>query len=817
MPRPKTNQRIEQWFASRGWKPFAFQREVWRLYRKGESGMIHAATGTGKTYAAWLAPVIEYMEEGGSERTLPLRVLWITPLRALVADTEEALKLPIRDLGLPWRVESRTGDTTPGVRARQAKRLPAALVTTPESLSIFLARPNWRELFAGLRLIIVDEWHELMASKRGVQTELCLARLRTLCPQVRTWGLSATLGNLDVAMETLMGRHRGGQLVQGHMLKNVEIDAVIPVSMDRFPWAGHLGVHLLDQAISAIEEGDSTLVFTNTRSQCEIWYQAILEKRPDWAGTMAVHHGSLDRKTRDYVEDGLRKGKLRCVVCTSSLDLGVDYSPVDRVLQIGSPHGVARMLQRAGRSGHQPGAVSRITCIPTHAFELVETAGARDAARAGAIESRDPVERPLDVLAQHLVTVAVGGGFREEEMWDEVRSTTAYCDLTRREWEWTLDFVTRGGETLRAYPEYQRVVSEGGVYRVTDRVIAKRHLMTIGTISSDAAVKVQYVTGGVLGTIEEGFISRLKPGDCFLFAGRTLEFVRMRDMAAQVRRTKNRPDAAVPRWEGGRMPLSKELAEAVRRKLEEAREGRFIGAEMAAIRPVLEVQSAWSIIPALGELLIERTQTRDGYHVFLYPFEGRLVHQGLAALFAYRIGQLQPISFNYAANDYGIELLSASPIPIERALDSGLFSERGLETDILRSLNASQMAKRQFREVARIAGLVFPGYPGQGKTTRTVQASSGLIYEVFARYDPGNLLLDQAQREVLERELERRRLTGTLERLRRSKVRLIDTQRPTPFAFPLMIDIDRVRVSTEKLPDRVRRLLAELEKAAPRP
>lgn len=813
--------RIERWFASRGWKPFPFQREVWRLYRAGESGLMHAATGTGKTYAAWLGPVLEWLEETAGQivprQAPPLRVLWVTPLRALVADTEQALRLPLDELGLPWRVESRTGDTPPGTRARQTRKLPTALVTTPESLSVFLARPNWRELFASLRLVIVDEWHELLSSKRGVQTELCLARLRGLRPDVRTWGLSATLGNLEQALDTLMGVHRGGRLVQGSLLKRVAVDAVIPASMERFPWAGHLGVHLVDQAIAAIEEGATTLVFTNTRSQCEIWYQAILDRRPDWAGQMAVHHGSLDRKTRDYVEASLRRGALRCVVCTSSLDLGVDYTPVDRVLQIGSPHGVARLLQRAGRSGHQPGAVSRITCVPTHAFELVETAAARDAAARGALESREPLERPLDVLAQHLVTVAVGGGFRAAGMWDEVRSTAAYCDLTRREWEWTLDFITRGGPALRAYPEFQRVVVEDGFYRVCDRVTARRHLMSIGTIASDAAVQVRYVTGGVLGSIEEGFISRLKPGDCFLFAGRTLEFVRMRDMAAEVRRTRNRPDAAVPRWAGGRMPLSKELGLAVREKLEEARRGRFEGAEMAAIRPVLEIQAAWSAIPAARELLVERTRTRDGFHVFVYPFEGRLVHQGLAALFAHRLSRLRPMSFNYAANDYGLELLSADPIPIEEALASGLFSTRGLEEDIVTSLNASEMAKRQFREIARVAGLVFPGYPGQPKTLRSVQATSGLIFDVFAKYDPGNLLLEQARREVLERQLEQRRLARTLERLARAKIRLIDTQRPTPFAFPLLIDIDRVRVSSEDLPSRVRRLLAELEAAAGEP
>jgi len=324
---------VANWFASRGWKPFRFQREVWEAYKNGESGLIHAATGTGKTYAAWLGPLTEWME-GDGETYPPLRVLWITPLRALVADTEQALRAPLRDLGIPWRLESRTGDTRPAVRAKQEKRLPTALITTPESLALLLARADAREQFSNLHLVVVDEWHELMGSKRGVLTELELARLRRWNPNLRTWGLSATLGNLGTAAATLLGDRAGGaRIVRGVIPKKVIIDSLIPPRMDRFPWAGHLGINMLSQVIGAIEEGATTLVFTNTRSQCEIWYQAILDARPDWAGAIAIHHGSLERKLRDWVEDGLRSGALRCVVCTSSLDLGVDFTPVDRVIQ----------------------------------------------------------------------------------------------------------------------------------------------------------------------------------------------------------------------------------------------------------------------------------------------------------------------------------------------------------------------------------------------------------------------------------------------------------------------------------------------------
>ncbi|MDQ2898663.1 MAG: ligase-associated DNA damage response DEXH box helicase [Acidobacteriota bacterium] len=806
-------QRILEWFASRGWFAFPFQHEVWDAYLAGESGLIHAATGTGKTYAAWLGPLIEWMN-GDGEVNPPLRVLWITPLRALVADTEQALRKPLEDMDIQWRLESRSGDTKASVRARQKKSLPTAMVTTPESLALFLAREDAADRFKDLRLVVVDEWHELMGSKRGVMTELLLARLRRWRPDLRTWGLSATLGNLNTARETLLGG-ANGRIVRGLVPKSVLIDSLLPEHMERFPWAGHLGVNMLPQVVSAIEEGQTTLVFTNTRSQTEIWYRAILQARPDWAGQIALHHASLERKMRDWVEDGLRSGALRCVVCTSSLDLGVDFTPVDRVIQIGSPKGVARLLQRAGRSGHRPGIPSRITCAPTHAFELVEVAAARDAAAAGAIESRFPVERPLDLLAQHVVSVALGGGFRAEELLAEVRATYAYRELTDAEWAWVLDFVTRGGAALRAYPEFSRVIERDGFYTVENKTIARRHLLSIGTIVSDAALDVRYLTGGRLGSVEESFIARMRPGDRFTFAGKTLEFVRVREMTAWVKKSKG-VDGAIPRWDGSRMPLSSELAAAVRARLEQARNGIFEGAEMQSVRPVLETQAAWSRIPGTDEFLIERVKTKEGHHLFFYPFEGRLVHEGLGALLAWRISRIRPITFSIACNDYGLELLAPDAAPLEESLAAGLLTPSNLLEDIPASLNAAEMARRQFREIARVAGLTFNGYPGQNKSVRQLQASSGLLFDVFMRYDAGNLLLHQAHREVLERQLERSRLGRTLERLSSAKVIVLDIERPSPLSFPILVDRTRTRISSEKLADRVRRMVAKIEKAGAR-
>jgi ATP-dependent Lhr-like helicase len=820
---------VRDWFASEGWEPFRFQEEVWRAYLAGESGLVHAATGTGKTYAVWMGPVLEWLrdypagmlgsgEAGRRAAAAPLRVLWVTPLRALAADTEAALRAPIEALGLPWSVESRTGDTEPRVRARQSKRLPTALVTTPESLSLLLTWGETPSLFEHLELVVVDEWHELMASKRGVQTELALARLRRWRPNLRTWGLSATLGNLESARDSLLGvtakglSHRG-RIIRGLVPKALRVDSLIPETMERFPWSGQIGLRLLPEVIGAIEEGKTSLVFTNTRATAEIWFQAILSARPDWAGIIALHHGSLDRETREWVEDGIRDGRLRCVVCTSTLDLGVDFTPVDRVLQVGSPKAVGRLIQRAGRSGHQPGAVSRLTCVPTNALELVDVAAARDALGQGAIESRPPVERPLDLLAQHVVTIAVGGGFRPEELLGEVRTARAYRDLTDGEWRWVMDFVTRGGSALSAYPEYNKVVERDGRYVSRDRMVAMRHRMSVGTIVSEAAMKVRFVRGKTIGTVEENFIARLRPGDVFTFAGRTLKFVRVREMTAWVRLA-NEATSVVPHWTGARLALSPELAAAVRRKLDQARQGEYEGPEMEAVRPTLELQRKWSCIPAVDELLIERVKTREGHHLFFYPVEGRLVHEGLAALFAYRLAQLGPITFTLAANDYGFELLSAESARLEEAIEAGLMSAEHLLHDIPASLNAAELAKRQFREIARVAGLIFQGYPGNNKSVKQVQASSGLLYDVFARYDPENLLLFQAHREVLERQLERSRLGHTLERLAAGKIIISEVERPTPLAFALLVDRAREQVSSEKFLDRVRRLVAPLERAA---
>ncbi len=848
---------LDGWFSARGWKSFKFQRDVWKAIAAGQSGLLHATTGAGKTYAVWLGALLQWMNTApvtnavlvNPAKKIPkaplapsLTVLWITPMRALAADTLRALQQPLEILMQSnesdevrlrsWSAGARSGDTTSGERSAQNTRLPTVLVTTPESLSLMLARADAREVLGGVKMVVVDEWHELLGNKRGVQVQLALARLKNWNAGLCIWGMSATLGNLRDAMHALLG-HDKGVLVQGQVPKKLVIDSLLPGKAERFPWGGHLGLTMLPQVLEEIAGSSTTLVFTNTRSQAEIWYQAMLEAKPEWAGLIALHHGSLDREVREWVELGLKSGDLKAVVCTSSLDLGVDFLPVERVLQIGSPKGVARLLQRAGRSGHAPGRPSRITLVPTHSIEMVEGAAARAAIVAGHIESRTSPEQPLDVLVQHLVTVALGGGFVPNALYEEVRGTAAYQRLSVETWEWCLSFVRQGGPSLAAYPDYRRAVpDEEGVWRVPDARLARRHRMNIGTIVSDASMSVQYLGGGRIGSVEESFAARLKPGDCFLFGGRLLELVRIHDMTAWVRRASGKRPA-VPRWNGGRMPLSTTLADAVVQQLALAGEGRYTTPEMKTVRPLLEIQQQWSALPTPQTLLAEVLRTREGSHLFLYPFAGRHVHLGLASLIAWRVAQHEPRTFSIAVNDYGFELLCADEVDwltlLPKVLKAGhdaqgqdaMAHDKGEEGErkallheVLESLNASELAQRRFREIARVSGLIFQGYPGEKRSNKQLQASSSLFFEVFRKYDPSNRLLLQAEQELLAQELEIGRLRTSLTRMNRQALVVKTLERPTPFSFPLMVELFREKLTNENLADRIARMVAQLEKAA---
>jgi len=739
-------------------------------------------------------------------------MLWITPIRALAVEIEKSANRAIAGMHSALTTDIRTGDTGASRRAKQLKSLPNILITTPESLHLMLCSKNAGELFGQLEIIVADEWHELMGTKRGVQVELAMSRLKTLSPCLLIWGISATIGNLPEAMECLLGMNTRGRLIRSAAGKEYEVISILPEKAERMPWAGHLGTRLAKNLLPVIHQSTSTLIFTNVRSQCEIWYRTLLELDPSLAGVMAMHHGSISKEIRAWVEEALYEGRLKAVICTSSLDLGVDFAPVETIIQIGGPKGVARFVQRAGRSGHRPDAKSKIYFLPTHSLELIEASALRQAIEDNYLESKPPLVLCFDVLIQYIVTLACGEGFDSEKTFHEVRSTRCFADLTESEWHWVVRFASVGGNSLGSYSEYSKIVLKDGLYKVDQPRIANRHRMSIGTIVSDTLMLVKLRKGGMLGHVEESFISQLEEGDHFWFAGLSLQLLKVKDMTALVRKSEA-SGGRTPVWLGGRLPLSSQMSVMLRRQLQaaEVEPSEQVGThpELAFIRPILDLQNVRSHVPLANELLVEVFRTSEGYHHLVYPFEGRFVHEGIASLLAFRIGKKMSVSFSLAYNDYGFELLSDQLVPMEEFMAADLFSTELLEQDILAGINAGEMAKRKFRDIAAIAGLVFKGYPGQKIRDRHLQNSSQLIYQVFETYEPDNLLLRQALDEVIHQQLEYTRTRDALERMQRQKIVMRYPEKPTPLAFPIMVDRLREQMSSEALVQRIEKMTVE--------
>ena len=802
---PILHPKINDWFQSRNWTPFSFQTETWQHYLQRQSGLLHAPTGFGKTLSVWLGPVSETLATEQTPRHC--EVLWITPLRALANDTLQALREPIMAMGLDWSIEARTGDTSSYRKAKLREKFPYALVTTPESLSLLLTYADTREKLSHLKCVIIDEWHELLGSKRGIQTELCLTRLRTWLPDLRTWGLSATLGNLEEAAKPLQSTSPF-QIIAANQNKKIEIETLIPEEIESFPWSGHLGTKSIKRVSQQLEKARTTLLFTNTRSQAEIWYQEIRDEKPDWEKEIAIHHGSLSREERNGVEAGLKAGSLRCVICTSSLDLGVDFSPVDQVIQVGSPKGIARLTQRAGRAGHSPGQTSRIVCVPTNALELIEFSAARDAWKRKEIESRSLLKKPLDVLTQHLTTLVLGEPTSPEDLRKEVFSSASYQSLTEAEWNWAITFLINGGP-LSAYPQYQKAEIVDGLLTVTNKRTAQLHRMNIGTITSDTSVLIKFSSGRTLGSVEEGFASKLKPGKQFIFAGRRLELIRFHKLTATVKAATKVAKGEVAIWGGSKMPLSTELSHAVARSLHSSEESP----ELKAVAPILAIQKSWSQLPSDEELLVEFTHTREGEHLFVYAFAGRLVNEGLGALVAFRLSRDSGESINVTQNDYGFCLGATRGLVLDEQIVRDSLSTENLLEDLLECMNTAEMARRQFRDVARVAGLLIPDMPGKRRPTRDLQVSANLLFEVFTRYDPDNLLLEQSRREILEQQLELERLRRTLNAIKERPLRLVETKRLTPMAFPLWADRLGAFLPAGDAATRLEKMLAELQES----
>ncbi len=880
---------IKNWLGAKSFKPFQFQEETWQHIIEGKSGLVNAPTGTGKTFSVFLGSLIQFINNYPKNYKIKdkngLQLLWITPLRALAKDIGRAMESVIGELGLQWKVGIRNGDTSISDRQKQKRQMPEVLIITPESLHLLLAQKGYADVLKTLKIIAVDEWHELIGSKRGVQVELAISRIcalkslqftvdslpfivdssptaikksdkkkqtsainQTANCQLPTasfslWGISATIGNLTQAMDVLLaplslltskstsllqmgkapkGRLRSGAegeapiIVRANINKKIVIDSILPDEIEKYPWAGHLGIRLAHKILPVLEGSKTTLIFINTRGMSEQWYQTLLNIAPELSGVIALHHGSIENELRSWVEDALHEGKLKAVVCTASLDLGVDFRPVETVIQVGSPKGVARFLQRAGRSGHSPDAVSKIYFLPTHSLELIEAAALKSAVENTTIESREPMLLCYDVLTQYLCTLAISDGFTPAQIFTEIKATYCFKDITEEDWTEILHFITVGGTALQQYDEYKKVEIEDGVYKIGSRRVAMRHRMHIGTIVSDAMIKVKFMTGGYIGVIEEYFVSRLEPGDTFTLAGRQLELVMIKDMTVLVRKS-NAKKSMVPSWLGGRLPLSQNLGKVLREKLNEAGEQIIDGVlandvELQALFPLFALQEQLSHIPRSNELLIEQIETRDGFHLFVYPFEGRLVHEAVAALLAYRISKITPITFSIAMNDYGFELLSDQPVPVDDSNVYALFSPDNLLIDIQRSVNATEMAKRKFRDIAVIGGLIFQGYPGEYKKQRHLQASAGLLFNVFNEYEPNNVLLRQAYQEVFDQQMEEVRLRDMLNRIQASKIVLTFPKQLTPFCFPIKVDSMRENLTSEKLADRVKRMQESLNK-----
>lgn len=793
---------IYQWFKSKRWTPWPFQIEVWEKSIQGKSGLLSVPTGSGKTYAAYLGALADIHQKGETG----LQILYITPLRALTRDIESALKLPVSDLGWDIRIESRTGDTQGYQRVKQLKKSPHVLLTTPESLSILQSYPEHKKYFSKLKYVIVDEWHELCGNKRGVLLELSLAHLRSFLPDLRIWVLSATLGNLQEAAHAALGNLKPFEVIVTELKRPVIVHSVLPKTLNALPWAGFLGIQMLPYLLDVLDPLHTTMIFTNTRSQAERWFQAIASERPEWKNLMALHHSAIDKKVRYSAEDGIKSGELSFIISTSSLDLGIDFPNVEKVVQIGSCKSIARIIQRAGRASHSPMKPSNIYMVPSHALEIAEIIAVKEALAEKSIDSRIPLKMSYDVLFQHLTTLAVGGGFEKKKVFDALKSTYAFSPLTVEEFENILEHLENGGKSLLAYPDYQKLVLEGSLYVVNKRDIAIRHRMNIGTITSDTHVHLKQLTGKSLGNIEEQFIAKLQKGDAFMFGGKTYELVQMADLVAIVRASKKK-EVSVPIWLGSTLPISPSLAYYVRQAFNDFNQTHHTNdLESTLFNEICKIQNKFSVVPKIGECLVEIVKTKEGWHYLFYPFEGKGIHDALSSIVAYRLSRKQKGSFLLSATDYGFEVFSSKKLTIDSQIIRELFTLDNLKADIDASHNITELAKSRFRDIARIGGLVFSGYPHKRKTFRQIQISSSILFDVFLKYDPDHLLLKQSFQEVYNDYFHEESLNALLSKLSKMDFVIKEVERMTPLGLPLFASAMWGKIAPEDLAQRIKEM-----------
>ena len=773
---------ITDWFAAKGWAPRAHQLDMLDVARAGHHGLLVASTGAGKTLAGFLPTLTELIETP----TQGLHTLYVSPLKALAVDVQRNLLTPIAEMGLDIRVETRTGDTPSDRKARQRIKPPQILLTTPESLSLLLSYPDSGLIFENLRTIVVDEVHAFATGKRGDLLSLCMARLQRLAPDLRRVALSATVADADGYRAWLApdGDIDTVDLVQGEPGVPANIAILLPEG--RVPWSGHSGRYAAEQVMAEIETHKTSIVFCNTRSLAELIFQDLWKVNA-MSLPIGIHHGSLSLEARRKVEGAMADGKLRGLVATASLDLGVDWGDVDCVIQMGAPKGSSRLLQRIGRSNHRMDEASEAVLVPGNRFEYLEARAALDAVDAGELDPDIFRQGGLDVLAQHIMACACAAPFQEAEMLDEIRSALPYSALTDATFSRVLGFIRDGGYALQAYDKFKRLTQDAdGSWRVSHPKFVAQHRLNAGIIVEATMLTVRFKNGRSLGKVEEGFAATLSPGDTFFFAGMSLEVMGMDTEDLLVRATA-RP-ARIPTYGGARMAMSTNLAQRVRGFLADPSEWPRFPDD---VREWLEMQQRRSTLPAPGQLLVE-TFPREGRHYMVaYSFEGWNAHQSLGMLVTRRMETLGLKPLGFVSNDYALACYGLEPITDPQAL----FSPDILEDEFVDWVQSSALLKRAFREVAVIGGLVERQHPGKRKTGKQVTFSTDLIYDVLRKYEPGHLLLEAAWADARARMTDVGRLADLLDRAVDTMLH-VDLERVSPLAVPVLTLIGREKIAT---------------------
>lgn len=789
------------WFEARGWRPRRHQRAMLELARGGRDVLLVAPTGGGKTLAGFLPSLVELAERGGGEG---LHTLYVSPLKALSADVARNLERPIREMGLPVSLAVRTGDTRAAARARQRRRPPDILLTTPESLALLLSYPDAAERFASLRAVVLDELHALAESKRGVLLALGLSRLGSLAPAARFVGLSATVADPAALRRWLSPTPERVALVEGESGAKPELEILIPEGP--MPWAGHYATHAAPAVLELVRRHRTSIVFVNTRAQAEVLFGLLWRLNAENL-PIALHHGSLEAEQRKKVEAAMAAGKLRAVVATSSLDLGIDWGDVDLVVQVGAPKGAARLLQRIGRANHRLEEPSKAVLVPANRFEVLECLAAREAVEEGALDGGAIAPGGLDVLAQHLTGIACAGPFDAEQIFAEVRSTAPYAGLARAEFDAVLDFVATGGYALGRYERFRRLVrGPDGLWRLSDPRLSRQYRMNVGTIVEAPVMKVRLgPRGRRLGEVEEYFVSTLAPGDTFLFAGRLLEFVGVQEDEVIVRKGRG-GEPKVPAYAGGKLPLTNALSQRVKAMLADPdRWGEF----PAPVREWLDAQARRSTTGAPSELLVETFPRGGRQFLVAYPMAGRNAHQTLGMLLTRRMERLGLAPLGFVASDYCIAVWGRRPI--ERPQE--LFTVDLLADDLEEWMAESSVIKRTFRNCAVVAGLVERRHPGRQKTGRQLTMSADLIYDVLRKYEPDHVLLRAARAEAAHGMTDVRRLSELLNAVE-GRIRHVRLPRISPFAVAIVAGIGKEFVGGEALDQELEAAVEELVREA---